>query len=284
MFLAVIIPTLGRRKTLAETLQSVLRQTEIPDQIIVSASQQSDVDEATAADARFRVTYGHPGTTCQRNRGIDALDPKAEIVCMLDDDVELRDDYFAYVKKLFVDRPDVAGFSGSVFTYDGRSREQAKQVLRDRKIDDTFSEGKIGIGCAMNIRRSVLDKVRFDERLALYGRLEDADFSARSLHLGKQGSYHACPVAHLVEPQARLPGKQYGFSQVMNPFYLYRKGSVLSFWEVVKSHWWIAFGSNTWGVVTRRQNRDYWGRLRGNFLAIWLIVRGRVEPEYIEKI
>jgi glycosyltransferase involved in cell wall biosynthesis len=284
MFLAVIVPTQGRRKTLGETVQSILRQTDIPDQIILSASEPADIDQELAANPRFVFIYGPRGTTQQRNRGIDRLDPKTEIVCMLDDDVELPEDYFASVKRLFESRADVIGFSGSVMTVDHKTRQEAQEILRQWKPEDRFGEGRIGLGCSMNVRRWVLDKVRFDERLALYGRLEDADFAAQTIHLGKQGTYFASRVCHLMEKQGRLPGKAYGFSQVMNPYYLWRKGSMPSFWEVVRAHWWIAFGSNTWGMVRPRRPIDHWGRLRGNFLAIWFILRGKVEPEYVEKI
>jgi glycosyltransferase involved in cell wall biosynthesis len=284
MFLAVIVPTQARKKSVGETVESIVRQADIPDQIIVSASGPEDVDPDLAKNPRVQLVFGPRGITLQRNRGIDALNPKAEIVCMLDDDVELPEDYFSCVKRLLETRPEIVGFSGSVMTVDHKTREEAKKILLQWKGEDRFEEGKIGIGCSMNVRRWVLEKVRFDERLALYGRLEDADFAARTFPLGKQGTYFACRVAHLMEKQGRLPGKAYGFSQVMNPYYLWRKGSMPSFWEVVRAHWWIALGSNTWGMVRPRRPIDHWGRLRGNFLALWFILRGRIEPEYIEKI
>jgi glycosyltransferase involved in cell wall biosynthesis len=284
MFLAVIIPTLGRKQNLSETLHCILTQAEVPDQIIVSATQTSDVPEDLAPDPRVKIMYGSVGSCKQRNRAIDALDPQTQIVCLLDDDVELCQNYFTIVKRFFADRPDVIGFCGSICTTHTMTRRQARDFLRDQQPDDRFLEGPMRLGCAMNLRRSVLDKVRFDERLALYGRLEDADFSAHCVPLGKQGTYMACGVAHLMDIKSRLPGKPYGFCQIMNPFYLWRKGSIPKLTEVLRSHWFVAFASNGWGVLTRKKNRDYWGRLRGNFLALFMILRGRVEPEYIEKI
>jgi hypothetical protein len=135
----------------------------------------------------------------------------------------------------------------------------------------------------MNIRRQVFDHISFDERLPLYGWLEDADFAARSQHLGKQGTYDACRTVHLLEQKMRLSGVRFGYSQIMNPYYLWRKGSV-PLKEVLLNHWLKGIGSNTLGLIRRDVAIDRLGRLHGDFLALWFILHGRIEPEYIEKL
>jgi hypothetical protein len=260
----------------------VLRQTVAPHQVIVSAVDLADWGE-NAVDSRVQIILGDKGLTRQRNRGIAALDAKCEIVTMLDDDVELPEDYFEAVHRLFTKRPDVALCFGAVRDAPGASREDARQIITRWPPSDEFKEGAYGLGCSMNIRRKVLDHINFDERLPLYGWLEDADFAARARPFGLQGVYNACRTVHLLEQKMRLSGVRFGYSQVMNPYYLWRKGSI-PFKEVLMSHWFKGMASNLLGAIRRDPSIDRWGRLRGSVLAIWFIVLGRVEPEFVERL
>jgi GT2 family glycosyltransferase len=277
----VIIPTRGRADSCQATVASVFRQNVLPDQVIVSAVEPSDW--RGEADPRVRLLLGAAGLTRQRNRGIAALDPRCQVVTMLDDDVELPEDYFQNIQRLFTQHPDVALCFGAVREFPRMSRENARQVLTQWPARDEFRQGACGLGCSMNIRRTVVDKISFDERLPLYGWLEDADFAARARPYGKQGTYEAARTLHLVEPKMRLSGVRFGYAQAMNPYYLWRKGS-LPLKEVVVQHWIKAIGSNLLGLVRRDPAVDRWGRLRGNARAFSLILRGRAEPELLEKL
>jgi GT2 family glycosyltransferase len=283
VFHSVIIPTRGRADSCWETVACVFRQSVKPDQVLVSAVDAADVDNPMT-DERVRVIFGQKGLTRQRNRAIDQLDPSCEIVTMLDDDVELPEDYLANVQRLFSQRPDVVICFGDVRNCPGATRDQARQILGQWSAPNEFHEGPSGLGCSMNIRRSVLNQVRFDERLPLYGWLEDADFSARCRGLGKIGFHEAARTVHLVEQRARLSGYRFGYSQVMNPFYLWRKNRGGTLIGLLREHWLKVIGSNLVGLVRRDPMIDRWGRLRGNFLAFRLILRGRVEPELIERL
>jgi hypothetical protein len=277
VFHSVIIPTRGRRESCRATVEAVFRQAVAPD-----AVEPGDWGDAPP-EPRVLVVFGAAGLTRQRNRGIAALDPRCEIVTMLDDDVELPADYFQSVQRLFQQRPDVALCFASVREAARISRDQARQILDQWPARVEFREGACGLGCSMSFRRSVADQIKFDERLPLYGWLEDADFAARARPFGKQGTSESCRTIHLVEPKMRLSGVRFGFAQIMNPFYLWRKGSV-SFKEILLQHWIKACGSNLLGFVRRDPAIDRWGRLRGNFYAFSLILRGRVEPEILEKL
>jgi len=254
----------------------------MPDQVIISAVEPADWDEGRT-DPRIQVLFGTKGLTRQRNRAIAALDRKCEIVSMMDDDVELPKDYFERVQGIFTQRPDVAICFANVRNGLGMSRDQARQALAHWSAPDEFREGACGLGCSMNIRRSVFDHVSFDERLPLYGWLEDADFAARSRPYGKVGTYEACRIIHLLEQKMRLSGVRFGFSQVMNPYYLWRKGSI-PFNEVLLSHWLKGTCSNAFGLLRPDRTIDRAGRLRGSFLAFSLLIRGCVEPERIERL
>ena len=281
MFLSVIIPTRGRAASCRATLCSVLRQKIPPDEIIISATEPADWGDAPP-DQSVSIVFGAKGLTRQRNRGIAALDRRCRIVTMLDDDVELPEDYFLKVRELFSKHPDIVLSFGSVREMPGANRDQAAQALAEWEGGARFSDGARGLGCSMSIRRDVLDRVKFDERLPLYGWLEDADFAARCRHLGRQGVSEACRTVHLVEPKARLSGVRFGFSQVMNPFYLWQKGT-LPLRELLINHWIKGAGSNVVGLIRRDHQIDRWGRLRGQCKALWMIFQGQTEPEYVEQ-
>ena len=85
-----------------------------------------------------------------------------------------------------------------------------------------------GYGCNMVVRASAARRngVRFDERLPLYGWLEDVDFSRR---LAKHGAIvHAGTLrgVHLGVKRGRQSGVRLGYSQIANPLYLMRKRSM----------------------------------------------------------
>lgn len=77
----------------------------------------------------------------------------------------------------------------------------------------------------MAFRAEAAATVRFDEKLPLYGWLEDADFAAWVPGvLGRTNAFYGvhCGVKHGRDANAR----RFGYSQVSNPAYLWRKGSL----------------------------------------------------------
>src|SRR5256885_1905456 len=65
-----------------------------------------------------------------------------------------------------------------------------------------------------------------NERLSLYGWLEDLDFARSMLRRGRVVKCTGARIAHLGVSSGRQSEARYGFSQVMNPFYLWRKGQI----------------------------------------------------------
>jgi hypothetical protein len=81
----------------------------------------------------------------------------------------------------------------------------------------------------------------------------------------------------------RISGTRFGFSQVMNPYYLFRKRE-LSFGTLLGFFWMRSLLSNVFNGARRGMLYDYRGRLKGNLLAFMSIARGRVEPERITEL
>jgi glycosyltransferase involved in cell wall biosynthesis len=280
----VIIPSAGRPEVLADTVASIARQLVPADEIILSVPDPADVRPDTAALPRVRVVQSPRGLTRQRNFGAERMSPMADVVSFFDDDVELAPDYLAWVQHLFTTDPSVALFSGlpivDAVKDGGVSRDRALEIVAAHEpAPHEFIPAKDCYGCNMNVRAPVLAQVPFDERLPLYSWLEDNDFAARCARFGRVGRYFRCAFVHMGVASARMPGGRYGFAQVMNAYYLWRKGTLTG--KYAASMCAKAVARNAAGAVVGDPRVDRRGRLRGNLVALGMIARNRVEPEYI---
>lgn len=107
-----------RPEPLMKLLQSVQSQTLYPDEILIIDGSNND---ATAIVLNgnpfqnlnyFKVSDADRGLTKQRNFGIAKLGSEIEIVCFLDDDTQLRSDYFDELIKTFINDSTVIGAGG----------------------------------------------------------------------------------------------------------------------------------------------------------------------------
>jgi len=286
---AVIIASFRRPQVLAETLESLSRQTLPGFQLILSLTSTDDCSESTPLREARQVCLGSPGLPAQRNRGIGLLHPAIRYVAFIDDDVEIAPDYLDAMRRVFQQNQKLLAFSGYVVESHAGERAAARTALAQPfaapdailPVEVTARSGLYG--CSMNVRREILEHEKFDERLRRYGWLEDADFGVRVRAHGKVGGSPACRLYHLRAPQGRVSGKAFGFAQMMNPFYLAGKGT-LPWREAWISHAAKVAASNLRGTVFGGGKIDYRGRLAGNFLALRKLAAGRFVPEEIENL
>ena len=130
----------------------------------------------------------------------------------------------------------------------------------------------------MAFRLSAVGDLRFDERLVLYGWLEDRDFGGAVTNRG--GRLVKCTSArgvHMGVKSGRVAGDRLGYSQVVNPIYLLGKNT-MTFGEVAKQ-----ISRNVTRNLVRSAKPepfiDRRGRLRGNLRGFADVIRGRIEPE-----
>jgi GT2 family glycosyltransferase len=285
---AVIIASFRRPQILAETLESLSRQTLPGFQLILSLTSPEDYHESTPVRDAPQICLGPPGLPAQRNRGIALLDPSVRYVAFIDDDVELAPDYLDLMRRIFQRNQELVAFSGQVVEARAEDRAEARKALEKPSAPDAILPVHItpesGLyGCSMNVRREILAIEQFDERLRRYGWLEDADFGVRVRRCGPVGSSSACRLYHLRAPQGRISGQAFGFAQIMNPFYLARKGT-LPWSQACISHGAKVLASNLRGSVFGKGHIDYRGRLAGNLRAFGRLAAGCFVPEEIEKL
>jgi GT2 family glycosyltransferase len=210
------------------------------------------------------------------------------VVLFLDDDFLPAPDYLAVTEGVFAARPDAAVTDGTVIADGakgpGLTVAQGRALLAaDRLPADAMACAPHfnGYGCNMAVRMATVRAhgLRFDEALPLYAWYEDIDFTRR---LGRHGAILRLQGArgvHLGVKSGRVPGRRLGYSQVANPIYLARKGSFP--WSHALPSALRHLAMNAARVAWPEPHVDRAGRLGGNLLAVWDLLRGRASPERV---
>lgn len=285
---AVAIATLGRPQVASETLRRLMdNQTLKPAAVVVSCVRPEDAGEIARRPGVTLVT-SRPGLAAQRNAALAALPKDIDIVAFFDDDFVADPDWLAIAACVFRDEPDVVGFTGAVVADGikgpGLTFQEADHLLADVRPDQgPLIERFSPYGCNMAFRRSAIGEVRFDERLVLYGWLEDRDFGAALARKG--GRLVKCLDArgvHMGVKGGRMVGDRLGYSQVVNPLYMLRKGTMT--YRQVLDHLFRNISSNLALSARPEPFIDRRGRLRGNLRGLTDVLLGRLEPERAAEI
>ena len=289
MKLVVIVPTYGRKAQVARLLRQLEAQSRAPDEVIVTAPDETHVEPYEGQNFLTSRVFGRTGLSTQRNTALAVALDRFDIITFFDDDFIPADDYLARVVEAFERNPDFAVVMGRVVADGAKSAgldwETGLAALRSAKAEPGAPQvvDHVGAyGCNMSIRSSVVGDLRFDERLPLYGWQEDIDFSSQLRRRGRVVCLPALLGVHLGVKSGRVSGVRFGYSQVMNPIYLIRKGSVPARFalELMARNLIANLVKSLWPEphVDRR------GRLKGNLLAACHVAMNRIEPEYILKI
>jgi GT2 family glycosyltransferase len=316
MKIVVAIPTVDRRDVLQRTVAELARQTRLPDAVVVSTTDRRFVPEAWAAGPAgsdivvtraaalpFPIVclFGKRGLPAQRNRVLDVLLGAAtavptaplgddDIITFFDDDFIPAPDYLAEVAAAFATNPDWSVLTGHV-PYDGAHNEgysfdEGLALLRSCvTAREEPPRGVVNVGaygCNMAIRARLIGSLRFDERLPLYGWQEDIDFTSQLRKVGAVVRLSSLVGVHLGTKTGRVGGLRFGYSQIANPFYLMRKGTMPAGFGVALMARNVA--ANIARSIWPESYVDRRGRLRGNLVALGHALSGRLEPEHILKL
>jgi glycosyltransferase involved in cell wall biosynthesis len=293
MQVVVAIATTGRREVLSLVLRSLADQTRRPDLLILCpAVPKDDLDDTVLPELPFRsqvVTCAPAGLTRQRNAILREVKGDG-VVVFFDDDFVPAPSFLAECEKAFEARPDMAMLTGEVLAdgvyTPGIPFEEALATLAaDRPpaepvIDDIYN----CYGCNMALRPELARSggVEFDEDLPLYGWLEDVDFSRRMASLGRIMKTTACRGVHLATKKGKGSGRRLGYSQVANPFYLWRKQTMSPSRAAVQA------GRNIAANLSKVWRPEPWvdrrGRIVGNVAAFADLLSGRLDPRKISSM
>jgi glycosyltransferase involved in cell wall biosynthesis len=170
--ISLIICTYMRPQPLSRLLESVLLQTQVPDEVLIidgstneltkNAITQFQLKENKEVRAGFsivdslhyfQVPAAHRGLTKQRNYGIDRVSEEMDVVAFLDDDTILEPSYFQELLATYHIYPDAVGVGGYItnevswepspiedkndlnyFYYDGYRRKESSRYMLRRKL------------------------------------------------------------------------------------------------------------------------------------------------------
>jgi GT2 family glycosyltransferase len=214
---------------------------------------------------------------------------EADYVVFFDDDFLPDDRWLEVVVAHFESDPSVAGVTGNVVADGilgpGLTFEEGDAALAgaDRDGLDWRVEGYSPYGCNMAYRVAAIGGMRFDERLVLYGWLEDRDFGARVAATGRRlVKLGAALGVHLGVKRGRVSGRRLGYSQIANPSYMRAKGTISRRGAMKSALRNVAanLAKSPWPepYIDRR------GRLWGNALAALDLLKGVCEPERAERL
>lgn len=290
--ISIAIATAGRREVLSDTIRLIAEQAQLPDELLICPARDEDLDLTCLESypGHFQVCRGPIGSSPQRNVLLEVTG--ADVIVFMDDDFLPCGDYVQEVQTLFNMHPEVVcatgkvladGITGPGLSYmDGMSIiQKAGANLQSPMLNPVYN----GYGCnfCVRVKTARENNIRFDERLPLYAWLEDLDFSRQISPFGSIVKVERLRGVHLgTKRSGRSPGKRLGYSQVANPLYLARKGTMewsRALRQVVRNliaNFLLTFSPEPW--VDRR------GRLFGNLQAISDLLFGKMSPEKASKL
>lgn len=264
-------------------------QTIPPERIIVSGVRPEDYEGVEAGAIPIDRVARAKGLCAQRNVILE-MAQDADLVVFFDDDFIPGRAYLEKYTAFFAREPGAAIATGRVLSDGilgpGIPFEEALRTVRaadaapEAPVADEEVEG--GYGCNFGVRMSVARAhgLRFDEALPLYGWLEDLDFSRRAARHGGVWRVGDAVGSHMGVKVGRTPGVKLGYSQVANPLYMWRQGSV-SFRRSMSLIARRFFANHVKPLYVKEEYVDRGGRARGNWLAVKDALTGRVDPRRI---
>ena len=288
MKIAVGIATIGRAGILAQVVAELKKQTRSADTLYICPVSDSDVEGLSFDDAKAVRVEAERGLTKQRN----AILEKAchhDILIFFDDDFIPHPGYVAAIEQAFQQHKDAVILTGKVLLdgkkVGGLSIETALNAIEQQGNDlpSGMTPCYSAYGCNMAIRMETIvnNDIQFDERLPQYSWLEDLDLTRRIIHFGK--SYRvlsACGV-HLANQKGKISGVRYGYSQIANPVYLYKKCDnyrlLPAFFQAFRN-----LLANSLKYYFAEPYIDRKGRFKGNWLGIKDLLRSKLDPGNID--
>ena len=280
-----MIATKGRPQAVHRLLQVLEQQTLPPSWVVISATEDADVGTKLNTWMNVDVIIGSPGTSIQRNRALDRIQRRCDVVFFFDDDFVPSCHWIERTVRVFAADASVAGVSGRILrdgaVSEALSWEEADRLIGETDVpapDDNLSDAPDLYGCNMAFRMSAIGAdVRFDERLALYGWLEDKDFSRTAKRSGRLVECDSLIGVHLGLKQGRVSGTKFGYAQIINPWYLCRKGTLSA--REAWSNTLKALAINGLKTIRPETFIDRRGRFKGNVVAVRDLLSGICRPE-----
>jgi GT2 family glycosyltransferase len=251
--LAFVVATKDRPEEFRRMWRSLCRQTRPPEEVVVVDAGAGPSPPEGLCPAVFTATHIRadlPSAARQRNMGLDAVRPRADLVGFLDDDAVLDEDAVAEMLRFWeemdgtvggaafnlVNHPplDLAGlkhtgFAGWLGLYSRRPGAVAPsgfQTMIGFVERTTWTEWLPSTASVW--RREVFGGHRFDEWFGGYSYLEDLDFSYRVAKTFRLAVVAGACYRHLPAAGGRGSGYAFGLREVLNRIHFVHTNPELS--------------------------------------------------------
>jgi hypothetical protein len=280
------IATTGRAPIVRQTLDRLARLAPTPAGVVVVGARPEDVAGLTSP-LPLIVELAEKGSCRQRNRALQLIGADTDVIAFIDDDFVPARGFVAGIERLFREHPEVVAATGRMIadgiSGPGLSFEEADALIAaderaappPERLEPRFG----AYGCNMVIRRSAAEGLAFDENLPLYGWQEDIDFSGQLARRGRVVWTSLFAGVHLGVKQGRTSGERLGYSQVVNPIYLARKGTFP--WGPALRLVAANIAANAVRSLAPEPYVDRRGRLAGNLIALQELISGKAHPTRI---
>lgn len=280
--LSIAIPTMNRAKVLKELLDSILKQTISPKEVIII--DDSDNEETKNLTKQMLKNFSIKnieikyvrggGEGLAQARNIGATYSTSEIHCSLDDDVILDKNYIKEILKVYENYPNALGVAGHIvnLSFSAFSNainklfpffytEQDKCKVFPAGISYPYPLTRI-IKCEWlsgtnsSYRRKILQNFKWDENLKRYSLCEDMDISYR-IQKTYPNSLYMTPYAktiHNNSPLARIPSKDRTYMEVSYHTYFFFKNMKQTVGNMVNFVYCMFFGRFILKVLSLNPN------------------------------
>lgn len=249
--ISVIIATKGRLSRVCACINSILKQTLLPQQIIIVDSSKStilnSILKTNFSIAYPKIKYIHSDVCLTAARNLGVKHTTGDIVFFFDDDVILDKDYIKEVIKVFRNDTDgsIAGVMGKITNirtrmntlnttfrrlfflgYFGNGRLTPSGIATSVQHMNKNAKTSCLSGCGMVYRRKVFREFSFDENLGKhsgYCYREDVDFSYRVSRKYVLVYTPFAKLQHLEVKTARANPILIKRQQIFNFHYLFKK-------------------------------------------------------------
>ncbi len=283
MDIAVIIASTGRAAEIEDLITCLARQTKAPSAVILSVASVADVPDNLPP--WVEILIGEKGLTKQRNRGLEAVLHRSDVILFYDDDFIPDQFSLAGIENLFTRYPHIVSATGAVLADGVKSggigfaagfalvREHEAVPPQALVVDEILW----AYGCNMAFRTSAVQDLRFDENLILHGWQEDMDYVARIAKRGTVVKTNAFHGVHRGVNKGRSSGVPLGFAQIVNPAYLVRKGAMT--YQKAATLMLRNFLANHGKLFRPEPFIDRRGRALGNWRGVLHLLSGRADPK-----
>lgn len=287
----IIIPTRNRIKELTNTLNFLQSNKFFFKKIVIVDSSKLEIKEKIKAkikeyNIQIKIIDSEPSTCIQRNAGFNFIENN-EYIMFLDDDNIFYPDAF-YKMQYFLNNNK--NFSGVAFNQIYNEKKSILEKFKKNCISNKLGIYSSNIGGFSNsgwqsrfinfsnnaivqwlptraviYRSEKVRNIRFDEKLGIYGYLEDLDFS---LQLKKNGNLMVCSDARYSHDQSiTRPGFEFGKKELRNRYYIVKKHNLKKnlFFLTSLFRMILTFKEGMFGDI------NSFKRLAGNLVALFTI-------------